>query len=192
MKSVAIAAVLVCVLVGQAEAADLGERGAMSINGAFAIDITSTSSDAENDTSATEVLVSPNGDLFVAPGVSLGGGLLVDYRSAGDFSSTAFGLQARAGYYLPLGSAGIWVMAGFDFLHGKSKFDSGLGTTESSTDTFALDIFAPIVIHLAPNFFFGLGPTIKQDLVYSDDDDSDLNNVKRRVLGVTSIVGGVW
>jgi hypothetical protein len=191
MKSVAIAAVLVCALVGPAEANDLGERGAFSINGAFGLDFTSTSTDAKNDESVTRVRVSPNGDLFVAPGVSLGGGLLVDYRSQGDFSATAFGLQARAGYYLPLGSAGIWLMAGFDYLHGKNTISTGLGTADYTTDVFALNVYVPLVIHLAPNFFFGLGPSIRQDLTYSDDSDL-IADVKTRVLGITSMVGGVW
>jgi hypothetical protein len=191
MKSVAIAGVLVCALVGQAEANDLGERGAVSINGAFGLDITSSSTDADNDQSITEVRVAPNGDLFVVPNVSLGGGLLVDYRSQGDASSTAFGLQGRAGYYLPLGSAGVWLQVGFDYLHGKNSFSSALGSIDYTTDTFALDIYVPIIVHLAPNFFFGLGPSLKQDLVYSDDSDA-VPDVKRRVLGITSIVGGVW
>jgi hypothetical protein len=191
MKSVAIAAVLLCVLVGQAEANDLGERGAVSINGAFGLDITSTSNDVKGSESVTEVRVAPNGDLFVVPNVSLGGGLLVDYFSQGDSSSTAFGVQARAGYYLPIGSAGIWLMIGFDYLHGKNSVSSGVGSFDYTTDVLALDVYVPLVFHLAPNFFFGLGPSIKQDLTYSDDSNL-VTDVKRRVLGVTSMVGGVW
>jgi hypothetical protein len=191
MKSVAIAAVLVCALVGQAEANDLGERGAISINGDFVLDITNTSTDADNDVSRTEVLVAPNGDFFVVPNVSLGGGLLVDYTSQGDSSQTSFGLQARGGYYLPLGSAGIWLRLGFDYLHGKAEQSTPLGSFTVTFDKLTLDINVPIIIHLAPNFFFGLGPTIRQDLVASDDVDGN-GDVKRRVLGITSLVGGVW
>lgn len=191
MKSVAIAAVLVCALIGRAEANDLGERGAISINGAFALDFTSRSTDAKNDQSVTEVRVAPNGDFFVVPNVSLGGGLLVDYQSQGDTSQTAFGIQARGGYYLPLGSAGIWLQVGFDYLHGKSELATGLGSVNVSYDTFALDVNVPIIIHLAPNFFFGIGPTLRQDIAYSDDVDGNAD-VKTRVLGITSLVGGVW
>ncbi len=49
----------------------------------------------------------------------------------------------------------------------------------------------PLVIHLAPGFFFGLGPALDQDIAYSDNVDL-APDAKQRTLGVTSIVGGAW
>ena len=190
MKSMAMAVVLVCAMATSAWAGDLGERGAMSINGAFALDLSSHSND-QNDNTVTSITVAPNGDLFVIPNVSLGGGLIVRYNKSGNVSTTSYGAQGRAGYYLPIGSAGIWLMAGFAYLHGDSSIDTVLGTTGGTSDTFTLQVFMPLVVHLAPGFFIGLGPAISQDLVYSDNDNTQ-PDAKQRVLGITSIVGGAW
>ena len=190
MKSMAMAVVLVCAMAGSARAKDLGEQGALSINGAFSLDFASHSND-QNDTTTTSVRVAPNGDFFAIPNVSLGGGVLVDYSKSGDTSTTSYGLQARAGYYLPIGSAGIWLQAGLSFAHGESTFSSGVASLTVKSDTFALQVFVPIVIHLAPGFFFGLGPAIDQDIAHSDNNDA-LPDAKERTLGITSIVGGAW
>jgi hypothetical protein len=181
MKTLALSAVLVCALAGTASAKQLGEQGAKSINGAFQLALTSTSN-SEGGDDLLHLRVAPNGDFFVAPSVSLGGGLVVDYLSAGDFSATGIGISARVGYYLPLASIGLWPQVGITYFN--QKVDNGV--TDSSEDVLSLQLYVPIVIHLAPNFFFALGPSLDQEL--NDDDDGG----KLRTLGITSMVGGAW
>jgi hypothetical protein len=182
MKTFALSAVLVCALAGTASAKQLGEQGAKSINGAFQLALTSTSNSKGGD-DQLEIRVAPNGDLFVAPSVSLGGGIVVDYLSQGDSSATAIGLQGRVGYYLPLASLGLWPQAGLYYVHVKTDPAFGEG---SSFDLVGLQLYVPIVVHLTSNFFFGFGPSLDQEL--NDDDDDG----KSRVLGLTSMVGGAW
>src|SRR5258706_3036564 len=119
MKSMAMAVVLVCAWAGSAGAKDLGEQGALSINGAFSLDFASRSNSA-NDTTTTSIRVAPNGDFFAIPNVSLGGGFLVDYSKTGSSSTTSYGLQGRAGYYLPIGSAGHLPPGRFSYPHRES------------------------------------------------------------------------
>ena len=181
MKTLALSAVLVCALAGTASAKQLGEQGAKSINGAFQLALTSTSN-SEGGEDLFHLRVAPNGDFFVAPSVSLGGGLVVDYLSAGDLSQTSIGIAGRVGYYLPLASIGLWPQVGITYLN--TTFDNGV--TDNSENVISLQLYVPIVIHLASNFFFGLGPSLDQEL--NDDGDDG----KLRVLGITSMVGGAW
>jgi hypothetical protein len=191
MKTMAMAVALVCAMAASASAADLGERGAVSINGSFQLELSNSSTDADNDESITHIVVAPNGDYFVAPNVSLGGGFLISYFEQGDASSTSLGLQARIGYYLPLGSAGIWLLVGGAYSHGLAQATFlGVFEAQAESDVFALQAFLPVIIHLAPGFFFGLGPAATQEVIR--DTDNDLNENKRRVLGIFSVVGGAW
>jgi hypothetical protein len=190
MKSVAIAAVLVCAMVATAEAADLGERGALSINGSFQLSLASVSN-SETDTSSTSITVAPNADYFIVPNLSIGGGVSFNYTKVGDVDNTNIGVTGRAGYYLPLGSAGIWLQAGLAYSHGVTGYDFGLFTGTSDVDSVAVQVYVPICLHLAPGFFFGLGPVLSQDL-YRDDGVSATPDGKVRILGIASMVGGVW
>lgn len=190
MKSVAIAAVLVCALAQVAEAADLGERGALSINGSFQLSLASVSN-SEADGSTTSVTVAPNGDYFIVPNLSIGGGVSFNYTKFGDSDNTNVGVQGRAGYYLPLGSAGLWLQAGLAYSHGTTGYDFGFFSTNTETDSLAVQVYVPICIHLAPGFFFGLGPVLSQDL-YRDDGNDATKDGKVRILGIASMVGGVW
>ncbi len=190
MKSLAFALVLVCAMVASASARELGERGAVSINGSFQLALSSVSSDASNSKSTTILKVAPNGDLFIAPNVSLGLGVSVQYTSIGDSSHTDFGVDGRFGYYLPLGTAGIWLLAGVAYTHGETQVQIfGPITGSADADRLTLELYVPIVLELAPNFFFGLGPVLTQDIQASDSTTGD---AKFRVLGIASTVGGVW
>ena len=192
MKSVAIAAVLVCAMVATAEAADLGERGALSINGSFQLSLASVSDGKDsNSTSTTSITVAPNGDYFIVPNLSIGGGVSFNYTKIGDNDQTNIGVQGRVGYYLPLGSAGIWLQAGLAYSHGVTGYDFGLFTGSNDVDSVAVQVYVPICLHLAPGFFFGLGPVLSQDL-YRDDGESATDDGKVRILGIASMVGGVW
>ncbi len=190
MKSMALAAIMICAMTSTASAKLLGELGAKSINGRFQLEVTN-SSNSESDDSVTSVAIAPNGDLFVAPNLSLGGGLQVIYQSSDSVTATAYGIEGRVGYYLALGaSLGAWVQVGGAFQHETFELE-GIG--ESTTDSFALQLYVPLCIHLAPNFFIGIGPIFVQDLYVSDDNDTSGDvDAKERTIGVSTLVGGVW
>jgi len=190
MKSMALAVALVCAMAASASAKDLGERGAKSINGSFQLELKNTKAEG-SDKSTTAITVAPSVDLFVAPNVSLGGGFLVRYSKTGDIKNTDIGLEARVGYYLPIGSLGLWLLVGGVYLH--ETTDVPGDSFDTTENTLALKLYLPLVFHLAPNFFFGLGPIATQEVVVSDGDDIDANDrAKERVLGITAIVGGAW
>ena len=192
MKSLALAVTLVCAMTASASAKGLGDRGAKSINGAFTLDL-SNRSDSESDVTTTSITVAPNGDLFVAPNVSLGGGILVGYSKTGDASTTIFGIEGRFGYYLPLGSIGLWMLVGAQYVHASSEIDVPIiGNLNSSGDALALKLFVPLVFNITPNFFLGLGPAFTQEVFVDDDNDNNDPDAKTRVIGITSIVGGAW
>jgi hypothetical protein len=148
------------------------------------------------------VRVLPSLDYFVARNFSIGAGLIVayqDYDTDTSFKSTSttLGVQAGAGYNVPLGSLlSWWPQAHFGFASVHTSVEGIIplsGTTtfipvDSSTDEKLLVASAdlPLLIHPAEHFFFGLGPTGSIDLTHAVSSRQQRNFY----VALSSVVGG--
>ena len=116
------------------------------------------------------VLVQPSADTFIAPNVSVGG-LLKFERNNG---TTDVGVGLRAGYDLHFTSlVSLWIRGGLFYHH----YSPNNGPSGSETH---LDIKVPVLFHLVPHFFLGVGPTISLPLQGGGDS----------TFGLGAIVGG--
>jgi hypothetical protein len=162
---------------GTAAAESLGEAGQISIDGAFDLRFTSTSTDADGDESTTLLQIAPALDFFIAPNVSVGGQLLFQY-SSGAIDITSVGIAPRVGYVIGLGKLSIWPRAGIGFAYADAN--------DQSVQSLTLNLFAPINYHPVDHFYIGLGPALDLDLYVSDD------LAKETSFGVVSVVGGYF
>jgi hypothetical protein len=123
-----------------------GDKGQLAISGELG-----TSFDKVNHGGWT-FLIKPAGDYFVIPSVSLGGfAALV----LGNNSRTEEGVGVRAGYNLNVTpNIGVWPKAGVAYDH--ASVASGQTTVSTSTTWVTVD--APIMFHIIPHLFVGLGP----------------------------------
>ena len=144
--------------------------------------------------SATAVQIQPSLDYFVAPNVSVGGALTISHGSSGSSSgsintsssSTSIGIAARAGYNLHLAPMiSFWPQLQLGYVH--SSFSAG--GMDSSGYTFSLAIFAPLLVHIAPHLFVGIGPVFSTDLISKVEGN---DNAKTTDIGITSVVGGYF
>ena len=134
--------------------------------------------------SADVFVLQPAADFFVAPNLSLGGFLTLAYTSStgtGRPSSTVVGIAARLGYNLAISSAmTIWLTASLGYAHTSANSGGYL---------VPLEIFAPMLFHIADHLFIGLGPLFRTDLVSKG---GSMNGGKQTDLGVLSVVGGYF
>ncbi len=118
--------------------------------------------------------ISPALDYFVVPSVSIGGSVTA---LIGSDSRTGFGASGRAGYNLNVTeNLGVWPIAAISYAHESS----GSGTTSMSNSATFLHIFAPVLYHIVPHVFAGLGPFY----------DLHISGVGNHSYGVRSTVGG--
>jgi hypothetical protein len=94
--------------------------------------------------------IQPAADYFVIPNVSVG--LLFLYQHSSSFGSpTTIGVRPRAGYALSFTDhLGIWPLVGFTYQHASSNGQSASGSV--------LDLNLPLMIHIVPHLFAGIGP----------------------------------
>ena len=99
-----------------------------------------------------ELRLHPSIDYFIAPNVSVGGLVGLQYNS-GNPSRTTVDLGIRAGYDLAIANQlTFWPTVGIVYSHTSLSNNMGSG---SSTN---LEIFAPFLYHIVPHFFVGAGP----------------------------------
>jgi hypothetical protein len=118
----------------------------------------------------TAIHLAPAADFFVIDNLSIGGFVAFDYTKTGDSDSNRFSIGPRVGYNLPFSDLiSIWPKVGFSFAHTSvTNSTSGPGgstvSVSNTADAFALNLFAPIMLHPAPHFFAGFGPFLDTDL----------------------------
>jgi hypothetical protein len=110
---------------------------------------------------AWQLQLAPAADYFLAPRVSVGGGVAYGHTSGGTGTNGAgvdtFRLAARAGYAFTINDRfGIWPLGGL-------SLDYGSANHASTTNTW-LTVYAPVLFHAAPHFFLGLGPSAQFNL----------------------------
>jgi hypothetical protein len=143
-------------------------------------------------TDATLVQLRPAFDYFLAPNISIGGQLRIEYASGDDGANTTvttIGLVPRIGYNVALSpTSSIWPHVGLGYLH--TSYDNGAGGGNNfSSYTVTLDVFVPLVFQPVPHFFLGGGPFVETDLV-SKLEGAD--TIKTTNIGLMSTIGGYF
>jgi hypothetical protein len=155
------------------------------------------------------VTVSPALHYFVVDNVSLGLALGVTYTDDKGYASdgtlvenkgTTVSVAPELGVNIPFGDAVSW------WLRGAVGFESNRYTTSiaapspTGTSSFAaplplsqdgawFSLYFPLLLHPAPNFFFGAGPNVFHDFAgYQGAGASD----QRTAFGVGTVIGGTW
>jgi hypothetical protein len=145
-----------------------GEAGQIAISGE------ATAFFSKTNHAGWTAAISPAADYFFMPSISVGGSVTA---LIGDNSHTGIGVAARAGYNLNFTEQlGVWPIAGIGYAHESS----GSGTTSSSISATMAHFYVPVLYHIIPHVFVGLGPFY--DLKIAGDSNSS--------YGVRTTVGG--
>jgi hypothetical protein len=161
-------------------ASTFGGRGQVAIAGDFSLRFEHT--DGNN-----ELQIAPALDYFIAPQLSLGGQVFVQYAGDDNFSTTAFGIGPRVGYNIPLAPMfSLFPRAGFTFTHVTSSAGSGSLSVSRSANYLGLFLFAPFLFHPVPHFFIGLGPSLSGPIAGGESSSRHLT------IALESTVGGYF
>ena len=144
--------------------------------------------------SSTSFAIAPSADYFVAPNVSIGGGIGVSRDSGGadgiflsGLTVTTIAVTARVGYNLPLSDAfSLWPRLALAYGHVNVSGDNGVS---GSGYVIPLTVFVPVLWHPTQHFFVGLGPVLSTDLM-SKEEGNDA--VKTTDIGVEATLGGYF
>jgi len=154
------------------------------------------SSTNEGGGSTWTFLIAPAADYFVIQGLSVGGQISYSHihSSAGGTTTTgtssssdvdAFGIGPRIGYNIPINDyLSFWPKVGLIY--------TDMATSGASGSTFDVQFYAPLLLHLAPHFFAGLGPGIQTDLTASQSAAgvSNPHTPKTTSYGLYFTIGG--
>jgi len=128
------------------------------------------SSTSEGGGSSWTFLLAPAADYFVIQGLSVGGQISYAHAHSGGTTTgtttssssdtDTFGIGPRIGYNIPIGDLlSFWPKLALIF--------TDVAGSGYSYNTFDVQLYAPLLLHLAPHFFVGLGPQIQTDLAVS-------------------------
>ena len=161
---------------GSTEAPRFGARGQWvftgAVGGRVAHATVASSSTAPN--TITTVSLAPGVDYFVASHVSIGGAALFGYSGTSTTTRTSLGVGPRLGAELPLGrSFSLYPRVVVSYVHVLTEapisrgdgFSLSRETSTSSGDIVALSAYVPLLVHVAPHFFIGFGPSFTRDLL---------------------------
>jgi len=165
-----------------------GLPGQVAIDASLQLGLIHSSGGSDGTTFAFE----PGGDYFVAPNVSVGG--LLGYRRVSqtfavgltsfDLTSTTLTVALRGGYNLRLGSQlSLWPK----LLLGYQHIAVDVGTTNDSGYAIPLEVYVPLLIHVTPHLFIGIGPFFATQLKISVGDQS-----RTTQYGFQTLVGGYF
>jgi len=146
-------------------------------------------------------------DRFIVRNFSLGidaGAHYFDRRGYGattfdEIKGTSFSGGVRFGYNLPIGELVSWyprLTLGVSAAHSETttlKVSNGSEFPPPSSESAIgpwLNLYAPLLIHLAPHFFVGLGPRWEQE--FGVTRGGPRNGTKSTLLGAQLVVGGWW
>jgi hypothetical protein len=187
-----------------------GERGQLVLSADLELRIGARWSDGDDPRSSFHFAVSPSFDAFVADDFTLGA--FASYGtttsrafgpdgSLGDYTSTTGALGGRIGFNAPLGRWLSW-WPRFSLAWSQSSSVATIvtpaaGATQTTRGGYdytqsGLYIYlqAPLLVHPAPHWFLGVGPTLYQDLSRGFADSPRTNN--RTTIGFAYVVGGYF
>jgi hypothetical protein len=172
-----------CVLV----AAQAEERGATVISGDFSLSAQRYDyafPDGEDPEAVWAVDLRPAFDRFFGA-VSVGGQVSVGWAEASFFTQRTLAIAPRVGVLVPLGTrTAFWPRAGLELRATSLDVDDG---TTIDGRAVTLQLFAPLVLELAPHFFAGVGPTWTRDLWATFQGQP---TGERSFVGAQSVIGG--
>jgi hypothetical protein len=178
---------------GEASGAALfGRLGQIVLTGDLQLSFSHDSA-SMGDASSNTFVFSPAADYFAAPNVSIGGAVVLAHSSfdsgipgSSGSDTTSIGILLRGGYNLRLADMiSIWPRLAIGYAH----TSSGSGGTDVSGYSVPLLIDAPILVHLAPHFFVGVGPAFQTELI-SKVEGNDAS--KTTSIGISTVVGGYF
>lgn len=105
---------------------------------------------------------------------------------------TAFGGGVRYGFVLPFYS---WfsVYPRMALVYSRVTVDipadivSSASSVSTASDVLTASVFVPAMLHLATHFFVGVGPTVSEDIVHTQETGPQ---TRRTALGASTIIGG--
>jgi hypothetical protein len=174
-----------------------GDAGTFVIANDFVVD-GSVTSYSGSEASFKTLTIAPGIDYFASDRISLGIGLSYGNSSSVGFEPDgtrvendvgSFGIGPRVGFDVPLAS---WLSLYPRLALGVSvtTYDETAGGRENkytSTNTW-MSFSAPLLVHVVPHFFVGLGPYLTRDLTQSFDVPAPENDATR--VGASALVGG--
>lgn len=150
-----------------------------------------TSKSYSGSDTSTFVSIAGGFDWFVADAQSLGASAF--YRNSshvvefyGDTEDVhAIGISGRYGVALPCFSwLSVYPRLSLQYSVEDGRYDQ---TGESHSKIITLSFFVPALVHLAPHFFVGLGPSVSNDLMHTEQRGED---VRRTAFGAGTLIGG--
>ncbi len=167
----------------------LGRAGQLAIRGDFdlRLNVTYVKSPRGDTDSSTSFQLGPAADFFPIEHVSVGAALTYA-RLTADLHS--FRVAPRVGYQIPLGELlSLWPTVGVFWQ--QRTVDPKLDLRERK---LGIVFDAPVLVHVVPHFFLGLGPRVSVDVasgyVYFGDRTEDAP--KKTELGFVSTIGGYF
>jgi hypothetical protein len=184
-----------------------GERGQIVLSADLDLRVGAVWSDGDDPRSSVHFAVSPSFDAFVADDLTLGA--FASYGattsrafgpegSLNDYATTSGALGGRIGFNAPLGRwLSWWPRISLAWSESNSvatvvtpaaqATGGGYDYTQSG---FYVFVQAPLLVHPAPHWFLGVGPTFYRDLSRSLKDSPATNN--RTTIGFAYAVGGYF
>jgi hypothetical protein len=142
-------------------------------------------------TKRTQIQLQPALDFFPIANLSVGGQLIFGYASfetnGTSTHQTELGLLGRIGYTFAIGATtSIWprLSLGYDRPIGQTPAVAG-----SNAQSFALQVYVPIVFQPVPHFFIGGGPIVSREIISKMN---DVDAPKETTIGLQSTLGGYF
>ena len=130
--------------------------------------------------SSSSVFADSGFDYFFVKNVSVGANVYVESDSSSGVaasgapytnSSTYFGLTGHFAVNVPLGPWLSLYPRSYLGVGGGSYSDTSGSSTSQATETEAwVALYAPLLVHPAPHFFLGFGPSVRQDILNGSGD----------------------
>jgi hypothetical protein len=167
----------------------LGAAGQIAISDDLKIFVTRTSQTSNGiNNSSTTYQLRPAVDYFVSQSLAIGAQVTLDYQTSDNTHSTAIGLMPRVSYDFGVSSLlSIWPRLGLGYTYYSTGF--GSGSPDTTGYRVVLDVFVPLVFHVAPHFFIGGGPFVQTDLVAKTE---SMDVAKLTNNGLMSMLGGYF
>jgi hypothetical protein len=176
-----------------------GEAGEWVFTGESSFSISSTRYSVQG--SSSSVMVAPGFDYFLVDDVSIGANVYVgsdkstgtdDTGTPYTNSSTTYGLAGHLAVNIPLGpSFSLYPRGYFGFGGGSYNDTAGSDSNQASQSGAWVSLYLPLLVHPAPHFFAGFGPSVNHQLSsdYTFAGGQQLSN-PGTVLSADLIVGG--
>lgn len=189
-RAAALGLALVAVtVVRPAAAAEFGDTGVWSPSGHFQFSQDNYTNASGVDRTAYSLSIAPALMYFVAKNVAVGARVLFSYdtpASGPEFSSSQFGVQL--GYNWKVGEkVSLFPKIDVGYSQGTYYFGSG----DQVAKTIGVNLYLPLLYHVAPHFFIGGGPhAYTRVLSVVSTGGAGTEGGDRTVLSLESVIGG--